>query len=148
MSKLEPESKPVSLIRHLNLVRNGSSFYPRDEDDHTLLSSITIPILTLTVDFFPLLEVFCKRKRVKIIVVQFDDMEASMLKAIQARWEHELAITPHSLTFIYLKDSKGVNTTNMVESICKWYAKHNILTEVSVKRTSKAYRLSIKKVGS
>jgi hypothetical protein len=130
----------------LILIKSDSLFYPRTEEDHQLLSSLKIPITKISPDYFPILDIFCKKKRIKIKVISFDLLEQAMLTKTRSKWGHDLTISPQSLLFAWPRALRDVKVDKMVESLQTWYRKHNIKTEVVSKKTSKAHRLMIKKV--
>lgn len=130
------------------MVSNKNICYPQNEEDHELLSRLKVPITKITLDDFILLTIFCKKKHVKVHVTNFVDLEQAMLAKVRAKWKHEFVDTEYSLIFTYLKTAKlKTNTEEMALAIKKWYARHYIQTEVVTKRTSKAFKIVIKKVG-
>lgn len=137
----------LSPIRTLTLVRNGSSFYPQAETDHQILSELKIPVTSVNSEYFPLLGIFCKRKRVNIVTTLFADLEQAMLTKVQSKWKHDMSITPHHILFVYPKEEKQVKTQAMTLAIQRWYTHHHIGVEIIVKRTSKVYRVMVKKAG-
>ena len=137
--------KTKTLTRRLTLVRAGTLLYPFAEEDHVLLTDLRIPIVTITEEYFPLLGIYCKRKKINIETIPFEDLENTMLERIKAKWEHELIVTHYSLLFTYPKKTK-VNMDGLLHALQRWYIKHHTKTEVVTKRTAKAYKVLVKKV--
>lgn len=141
---------PKTLTRSLNLVRRNFVFYPHSEEDHQLLSLMKIPITRISLDDFMLLASLCKKRKVKIKIIPFESLEEQMIGKIKAKWKHDFATTDYGMIFSWPRKGKGsdAETTPLLNAIEHWYRRHHMKIDVVIKRTAKAHRILIKKVGA
>lgn len=131
----------------ITLVRNGTILYPLTERDYEELQAISCPITNLTIDYLPLLATMAKRYNKGIVTVPFDPIESEMLETkVLPKWKHGLTATHDAVTITYPKSESEPSVEKLLQALKRWYRKHYITFEVSVKRTSKKVTVTMRKI--
>lgn len=118
----------------LHLIRNGSIFFPREEDDHTILYELGIPVNKFGVDYYPALMRFLPKTHA-VKLHDFSSEEDDMRKRFVKRWKHEIEITHRSIVLTYPKTVPFQEVEKYTDALKKWYRKHFITLALVTKRS-------------
>lgn len=131
----------------VTLVRNGTLLYPFTERDYEELKQAGCPLTNLTIDYLPLLGSLLRRRQLKLDFIPFDPIESEMLRTkILPKWKQGISVTRDSVVLTVLKGEDEVRAESLQAALKRWYRKHYITFEISIKRTAKKITITMRKV--
>ena len=130
--------------QRLTLVRNKDRMYPKSDNDHTILTELGIPIGRITEDYYPMLKALVPNS-IKIIVVEFSDLEAIMCEKLREKFKHTVLISEKSLTLVYPKSLPEKVLEKAHNTLIVWYREHYIRLSLVPKRVGKNFSLVFRK---
>lgn len=131
----------------VTLVRNGTLVYPFTERDYEELRQAGCPITNLTLDYLPLLGSLLKRRQLKLEFIPFDPIESEMLRTkVLPKLKHDLSVTRDAVIIVVPKGEDESRIDNLQHALKRWYRKHYISFEISIKRTAKKATITMRKV--
>lgn len=115
--------------------------------DYETLKALGVPLLKIESEQAPVLGQLLKRRKVKLLVVPFEPIEARMFETkVLPKWKSGLTVTANSVVLSHSKDVKEESVDKLLASLKTWYRKNYTALEVSIKRTSKKVTLTLKKI--
>ena len=119
----------------LTLVENNKVFYVPSLKDYDLLLGISTPLTKIDRLYMPLLKTRCKKKKIKIEIKNYADIEENVYTKIKKKWQFGLFIKPEkTLVEIPRKKRLYLRAQYLVDGLVAFYSSHLFDTEVNVRK--------------
>lgn len=142
MPKTKKSSSPFE-DKTISLVFNSHFLYPKTEEDYAVLSDLGIPLRTISLDMLPSLKVVAHEY--KFVTEQLSALEQKIIPKFKERWKNEIIITDKSIVLTCPRATPEDHRNVAIENLKKWYDRHFIHLEASIKKINGTYRITLYK---